>query len=535
MTSCSTRAQSRIPRSVLLAAGLCLAGIAADPSAAELNEAQQRGKQIYFEGVSPRGTEITAVVGDEAAMLPGSAMPCSGCHGSDGLGRPEGGIIPLDVRWSELVKTYGHVHHDGRRHPPFDDDSFIRSMIAGIDPANNPLDRSMPMYQMSGEDMQDLVAYMKVLEYDADPGVGDDTVTVATLLPLTGNATDTGDAMRMVLDAYFSEINDTGGVFGRRIELLVVPMGVSAAATMDTVRAAFDSEGIFALVGAFTIGLDDELLTYLRADNVPLVGPFTLDPGDAYMDQAAFYLYAGFEDQVRVLAKQALTDSAAADKILVLGPEGERTKRLQRAAKDELRGKGGDAAPVTRSYPAGGFDAPGVARSIADQGLEAVVFVGTQADFDALVAELRNQAPVPRIYLLSSLIERPLVDLPALFDERVFLAYPTLSSDVTPRGRDEFGRLAEKYGLPRSHIQAQVAAMAAAKLFVEGLRKAGRELSRVRLVDGLEELYQFDTGVTPPLSYGPNRRVGARGAHIVTVDLDDKTYKPVGDGWHEAQ
>ncbi len=526
-------AGSRIRGVVALAAGLWLAGIALQANATELNDAQQRGKKIYFEGVSPRGTEITAVVGDEAAMLPGSAMPCSGCHGSDGLGRPEGGIIPLDIRWSELVKTYGHVHHDGRRHPPFDDDSFIRSMIAGVDPANNPIDRSMPMYQMSGEDMADLVAYMKVLEHDVDPGVSDDSVTVATLLPLTGNATDTGEAMRMVLGAFFSEINEQGGVFGRRIELLAVPMGATPEASIDTLRDAFDAEGIFALVGAYTIGLDEPLLAFLRTDNVPLVGPFTLDPGDAYLDQAAFYLYAGFDDQVRVLTKQALADGAAAENTLVLGPDGDRTMRLQRAVRDQVRGKGGEA--VMQSYPADGFDAAGVARGIADQGISAIVFVGAQQEFDALVGELKNQAPVPRIYVLSSLMERPLTDLPAIFDERVFLAYPTLSSDIDSRGKEEFGRLARKYGLPPYHIQAQVAAFAAAKLFVQGLRKAGRNLTRVRLVDGIEALYDFRTGVTPPLSYGPNRRIGARGAHIVTVDLDEKTYKPVGSGWHAAQ
>jgi len=529
----SLPAGSRIRGVVTLAAGLWLAGFALQASATELNAAQQRGKQIYFEGVSPRGTEITAVVGDEAAMLPGSAMPCSGCHGSDGLGRPEGGIIPLDIRWSELAKTYGHVHHDGRRHPPFDDDSFIRSIIAGLDPANNPINRTMPMYQMSGEDMADLVAYMKVLEHDVDPGVSDESVTVATLLPLAGNAADTGEAMRMVLGAFFSEINEQGGVFGRRIELLAVPMGATPEASIDGLRGAFDSEGIFALVGAYTIGLDEPLLAFLRTDNVPLVGPFTLDPGDAYLDQAAFYLYAGFDDQVRVLTKQALANGAAQENILVLGPEGERTTRLQRAVREMLRGKDGEA--VMRSYPADGFDAAGVAGGIADQGIEAVVFVGGQQEFDALIGELKNQAPVPRIYVLSSLIERPLTDLPALFDERVFLAYPTLSSDIDSRGRDEFGHLASKYGLPRDHIQAQVAAFAAAQLFVQGLRKAGRNLTRVRLVDGIEALYEFRTGVTPPLSYGPNRRIGARGAHIVTVDLDEKTYKPVGSSWHAAQ
>lgn len=525
----------RAPFRGAVAAAILLACGAQAASATELNEAQQRGKQIYFEGASPRGTEITAVVGDEAAMLPGNAMPCSSCHGSDGLGRPEGGVIPLDVRWSELVKTYGHVHHDGRRHPAFDDDSFIRSMIAGIDPANNPMDRSMPMYQMSGEDMADLLAYMKVLEFDLDPGVSEDAVTVATLLPLTGNPEDTGEAMRKVLEGYFAEVNDKGGVFGRRVELLAVPMAPTAQETLDRLREAFDTEGIFAMVGAYTIGLDEALLTVLRSDNVPLVGPFTLDPGDAYFDASAYYLYAGFDDQVRVLANRALADGASGDRILIVGPEGDRSQRLQRAARDQVRSKTGDELPAIMSYAADEFDAAAVADAIEKQGHMAVIFLGAQPEFDRLIGELRNRVPVPKAYVLASMVTRPLIDLPTVFDERVFIAYPTLVSDITPRGREEFGRLAEKYGLPQTHIQAQIAAFAAAKLFVEGLRKAGRDLSRVRLVEGLESLYEFQTGVTPPLSYGPNRRIGARGAHIVTVDVDEKNYVPVGNGWFNVQ
>jgi TATA-binding protein-associated factor Taf7 len=54
------------------------------------------------------------------------------------------------------------------------------------------------------------------------------------------------------------------------------------------------------------------------------------------------------------------------------------------------------------------------------------------------------------------------------------------------------------------------------------------------LVDALEALYQYETGLTPPLTYGPNRRVGARGAHLVAVDLLNKKYQPVG-GWHEVR
>ncbi len=106
---------------------------------------------------------------------------------------------------------------------------------------------------------------------------------------------------------------------------------------------------------------------------------------------------------------------------------------------------------------------------------------------------------------------------------------------MSPTGRREYQELAVTYSLPSDHIQAQVAALAAAKLFVEGLRRVGRNLSRLKLVDGLEALHKFDTGVSPPLTYGPNRRIGARGAHLIRVDLANQIYVPVGDGWFDVQ
>lgn len=515
-----------------LVVAIAVAALAALPAAAELSEAQQRGKQIYFDGTSPRGTDITAVVGDEAALLPGSAMVCSSCHGSDGLGRPEGGVIPLDIRWSELVKGYGHVHHDGRRHPSFDDESAALSIVAGVDSANNTLDRSMPIYQMSQEDIDDLIAYMKVLEFDTDPGLTEDTVRIATLLPLSGPAGATGDVMRQVMEGYFTEINEGGGVFGRKIELMAVPMGETPDASMDTLREAFDTEGAFAVVGAYSIGYDDKLLGYVRSDNVPLIGPFTLDPGDAFLDAASFYLFSGFDDQARVLAGRALADGAAANEIVIAGPQSARSEQLLRAAISRVREAPGDAEANVETWPPGAFDAADFAAKIADNDIQALIFTGAQAELDALLGEAALSDQAPRIYLLSSLISRPLLDVPAAFDKRVFIAYPTTSQDVSARGRQDYSRIAERQSLPQEHIQAQLASLAAAKLFVEGLRRAGRDLSRVRLVEGLEQLYNFETGVTPPLTYGPNRRIGALGAHIVSVDLENRRYVPVG--WYDA-
>jgi hypothetical protein len=110
----------------------------------------------------------------------------------------------------------------------------------------------------------------------------------------------------------------------------------------------------------------------------------------------------------------------------------------------------------------------------------------------------------------------------------VFLGYPTLPRDVTPGGREGFTGLSFRHALPQAHLATQLASYAAAELLVAGLEGCGRDLTRACLVARLEDLQGFDTGVAPPLRYGPGRRIGALGAHVVVVDLKAKQYRPVG-------
>ena len=503
-------------------------------TALALDEAQARGKQIYLQGSSAGGGQIDAIVGDEGVTLPASVVPCASCHGPDGLGRPEGGVLPPDIRWSQLTKVYGHVHEDGRRHPAFDEASLARALRSGLDPADNRMDRAMPLYSMSEQDMGDLIAYLRFLESDLDPGIDDHRIQVGSLLPLRGPRGRLGQAMAQVLHAHFQDVNARGGIYGRRLELLTVPYGESAATTLDTLRAAFRQEGIFALVGAYTVGLDAEILDLLRVEGVPLVGPFTLDPGDQLANAAAFYLYPGFDEQARALAEQALEDADGGPApVLIAGPEGERIDRLVAAVEDQLRGRAAADALTVRYHP-GEFDAAALAAQVQDSGSGAVFFFGRQAGLEALLDALAAVDQDPRVYLLSSFVSRPPFEAPAGFHHRIFIAYPTLASDIDAQGRAAYQDLAQRHALPPDHVQAQIAAYAAAKLLVEGLRRAGRDLDRSALIEGLEALYAFKTGLTPPLTYGPNRRIGARGAHVVAVDLLKKTYAPVG-GWHELR
>jgi hypothetical protein len=65
---------------------------------------------------------------------------------------------------------------------------------------------------------------------------------------------------------------------------------------------------------------------------------------------------------------------------------------------------------------------------------------------------------------------------------------------------------------------ARRSALAAARLLVEGLRRAGRDVSRARLVEAIETIQRFETGDGAPVSYGPQRHVGFTGAEIMRLD-----------------
>jgi ABC-type branched-subunit amino acid transport system substrate-binding protein len=158
---------------------------------------------------------------------------------------------------------------------------------------------AMPRYQMSPEDLADLVAYLKRIEDDHDPGLSDTSVKVGTLLPSAGPLAETGAAMRDVLAAYFNELNAGGGVFGRRVELQVAETGAPAATAANARRLAEGGQ-VFAFVGGLSAGADRELLALAQELEVPFVGPSTLLPRpDA--NRYVFYLLPGMAEQARAL------------------------------------------------------------------------------------------------------------------------------------------------------------------------------------------------------------------------------------------
>jgi mono/diheme cytochrome c family protein len=88
---------------------------------------------------------------------------CVSCHGEDGRGDVPvmmGTEIPPDIRYHALTEEE-HDEHEGKEHPPYTDATIKRAITDGLNPAGEPLDYTMPRWQMSERDLDDLLEFLK--------------------------------------------------------------------------------------------------------------------------------------------------------------------------------------------------------------------------------------------------------------------------------------------------------------------------------------------------------------------------------------
>ena len=485
---------------------------------------ERRGKEIYLRGNSPSGREITGRIGE--LDVPASTVSCSGCHGMRGEGKTEGGVTAGNLTWSNLLKPYGHTHTTGRKHGPFNESSFIRAVVNGIDSDGNDLLVAMPRYKLSPEDMADLIAYIKRIDTDLDPGLSDNSVRVGLVLPSQGAFAGVGAAMKDVFTAYFDNVNNQGGIFSRKIELRVADAGAGGASTASVARNFARDEQVFAFVGGLSAGADVQIASVARDEQVPFIGPSTLlthaeTPANRYL----FYLLPGVAEQSASLVNFAAAQTnLKTARVAIVHSDNDLAIAAAAAAEEQAK-KIGRSAHAKLTYTSNNFDARRVVEELHKKATDVVLFFGSGKEHSEVLKEAAAIGWTPSFFVLGVMSGRDLASTTLTeFKDKIFIAFPTVPADISREGMSEFRSLHEKYKFPPRHTASQLAAFAAAKVFVEALTRAGKDLSREKLITTLESFYEYETGLTPRITFGPNRRVGAAGAHIVGIDFAEKQW-----------
>ncbi len=326
----------------------------------------------------------------------------------------------------------------------------------------------------------------------AEIGVTSDTITIGQSCALTGPARELGVEMRLGAQAYFNQVNQAGGIFGRQIKLVTLDDGYEPDRAAANTKKLINEDKVFALFGYVGTPTSNAALPIFTESKVPFFGAFTgaeslRNPFNRYI----FNVRASYFDETEKMVEQLTS----------LG-----VRSIAVFYQNDAYGQAGLA---------------GVTRALAKRNMKIAGTATVERNTVAVEAAVKTLLPVqPDVIIMISAYKSIAAFVKASkkagyagqFHNVSFVGSRALAEELGPEG---YGvaisqvmpfPFASSMPIVRDYLQAMKLASSsqasftslegyvAARVFVEGLKRAGKDLTRDKLISALETLNYADFG-----------------------------------------
>jgi ABC-type branched-subunit amino acid transport system substrate-binding protein len=354
----------------------------------------------------------------------------------------------------------------------------------------------------------------------AEQGVTDKELIVGMSTALSGPAAVLGASFRSGVELYLDRVNASGGVLGRKIRLIVYDDRYEPANTVANVNTLIKTDRIFCLLGNVGTPTALAIKPTLDEQKIPFFAPFTgaeslRNPVDRYL----LHYRAGYNQETEAFV-QGMVDVLGFRKIAVFYQDDGYGKAVLEGTRLALEKRGlkpTAAGAYTRNYE----DIIPAMETIMAEKPQAVVMAGTYSACAKFIRTWKRKvilAGNPRnldpVFMnvsfvgpdrLASLLEnygngvvvtqvvppfsQGSANYPAV-DE-----YLSMLNSRVPTGAPSFGSL-EGY--------------LATKVFVEIVKRAGKNLTRESFVQAAESIKDLDIQAGNRISFSPGNHQGSQ-------------------------
>ncbi|MBT9523088.1 MAG: ABC transporter substrate-binding protein, partial [Dechloromonas sp.] len=356
----------------------------------------------------------------------------------------------------------------------------------------------------------------------AEPGVTDTTITLGMSAPLSGPNGAYGLDMRQTITTYFEQVNKAGGINGRKLELIALDDGYETERTVANTKTLIKEKNVFALLAYYGSSPTTETMnTVFGPAKVPLVGTISgaatlreslaTNPNARYM----FNVRASYADEAEVIVNQMV--SLGLKNIAVFYQNDGFGKSGLDGVTAALK-KHNLAPSAVGTVERNSVDVAKAVETIAKATPQAVVMVTLYKPTAAFVKAMKKVGQHPMLMTLSPVGAELLVQElgPDSRGIGVSQVVPYPWNNVVPVVRD-YQKLSDKGAYSYYGMEGYLMA----KTMIEGLKRAGKDLTRDKLVSSLESMNGADLGGYR-INYGPNTRLGSRFVELTVIGQGGK-------------
>jgi branched-chain amino acid transport system substrate-binding protein len=346
------------------------------------------------------------------------------------------------------------------------------------------------------------------------PGVTDKAIVIGSCSALEGPSHSLGIETVNGANAYFSLINDEGGVNGRKLKLIAYDDSYDPAKT-ETCFNRLMSDNVFAL--GFFVGTPTAVkyVPLAESNKIPVIGLFTgAQTLYAPLRHWIVNVRASYYDETRE-QMEGVWDKLGYHSVGVIYPEDAFGTAVLGGVNEALKARGAEPVKVA-SYERQTANVGGAIDTVRAVRPQAVVVVGPPNTVAPILKQAHAKGWKP-LFLTVSFVGTDELILEAGDDaEGIVITQvvpPYYLTDL--KGVALYRRTLSKYAPSARPNFVSLEGFVDAMVMVEGLKRAGKELTREGLIHGIESIHEEDLGLGPQLKLNYSAKFHKGFDHVI--------------------
>lgn len=360
---------------------------------------------------------------------------------------------------------------------------------------------------------------------DMAQGVSDQRVLFGQSAAFSGPAQALGTNMRLGIEAAFNEVNDAGGVHGRRLELVSFDDAYEPEAAIANTTRLIDEEQVFALIGAVGTPTSRSATPVAAEAGIPYLTPFT---GAAFLRDPEWEniinLRSSYNQETEEMVAR-LTEDLGIERIAVMYQDDSYGQAGYRGAWDALDRRGMKPISVGR-YPRNTTAVKTGLLDLMDGSPEAVIIIGAYKPVSALISWARQLEFDPVFVNIS------FVGSNALAQELGATGAGVYVTQVVPFPQDDsipivasYHRALQSYDPTAEPGFVSLEGYMAGRLAIAGVESCGQEVDRKCFLDNIRGSGPIDLDGFF-LEYGETDNQGSDKVFLTVIGRDG-AYHPI--------
>jgi len=351
---------------------------------------------------------------------------------------------------------------------------------------------------------------------EKSPGITAGEIKLGATMPLTGSAAAGGLGVSAGARVYYDMINAAGGIKGRKINYIVLDDEYKPATAQQQMRALVQRDRVFAIAGGEGTPNFLAVVPLLEREKVPAIGPYAPSSELGTMKTPHIFMTAvTYVTEFAVMAKHVM-ETAHPKSLSLVGVQG----NVGDDAKAGMEQGIGDPAVKVTYIP----EVPGtpdfipIATQLRDADAPWTFLILTNADTGQLLRAMQRIGYKPRTAAWPGMDDADYLKAFASISQGMIVAEETAHLDsADPAVRSFVADFTKLSGHAPSKFEEL--GWSQAQLVVKALQDA-KELTRSCLMEALENIKDFKTGILPRITFGADRRQGVNAVGLVEIRGD---------------